>query len=356
MAVVVMVGVGLLGLRGWRCRGDTPSSPPRANDARGSVPAMTARARIDPTTLSRGSISGTIHDEAGAPIARATLCANATDHLLPASLRALRCAISDERGHYKVAELVATRYVVHVSARQFRPAAYHPTPGVDNHDFPLAPGENKTGVDVEMKRGGAELAGTVSDASGGPIAHAQVEVSRERSSHVAAAADTDEQGRFSVWVDRGGMTLRAHADGYAPNEQSARAPGRYEIVLTPASSIAGRVVDAATGEPAAGAHVEVMAEHFERFAAGDATDAQGAFRVEQLVPGRYTVTATTERGYGRSEGSLRVGLGQQLDGALVRVFRAPRVAGKIVIAGSGAPCPAGVVILREPGHPDDSIE
>jgi 5-hydroxyisourate hydrolase-like protein (transthyretin family) len=126
--------------------------------------------------------------------------------------------------------------------------------------------------------------------------------------------------------------------------------------LTPASSIAGRVVDATTGEPVAGAHVELMAEHFERFAAADSTDAQGAFRVEQLLPGRYTATATTEHGYGRSEGSLRVGLGQQLDGALVRLFRAPRVAGKIVIAGSGAPCPDGIVMLREPGHPDEAIE
>lgn len=356
VAVVVMVGVGLLGLRGLRCRSDTPSITPHTNDVRTSLPAMTARARVDPTTLPRGSISGTIHDEAGAPIARAVACANAIDHLLSASLRALRCATTDERGHYNIAELVAASYVVHASARQFRPAPYRPTPGVDNHDFPLAPGEAKTGIDVEMKRGGAEISGTVSDASGGPIARAQVEVSKAGNSHVAAAADTDDQGRFSVWTDRGSMSVRARADGYAPTEQQARAPGRYEIVLTPASSIAGRVVDAATGEPVAGAHVELVAEHFEKFAAADSTDAQGAFRVDQLLPGRYTVTATTERGYGRSEGSLRVGLGQQLDGALVRLFRAPRVAGKIVIAGSGAPCPEGIVMLREPGHPDDQIE
>ncbi|HSR98653.1 MAG TPA: carboxypeptidase-like regulatory domain-containing protein, partial [Kofleriaceae bacterium] len=317
---------------------------------------MSARARVDPTTLPRGSISGAIHDEAGAPIARANVCANAIDQALSASLRALRCAATDERGHYKVAELVAARYVVHVSARQFRPAAYYPTPGVDNHSFPLTPGENRTGVDVEMKRGGAEVSGTVSDASGGPLARVQIEVSRNNSSHVAAAADTDEQGRFSVWVDRGPLTLRARADGYAPAEQSVRAPGRYEIVLTPASSIAGRVLDAATGEPVAGAHVELVAEDHEKFPASEATDAQGAFRVEQLLPGRYTATATAEGRYGRGEGSLLVGLGQQLDGAVVRLFPAHRVTGKVVVAGTGERCPDATVLLRPPGHPDDSIE
>src|SRR5689334_601850 len=144
VVVVMVVGIALLGLRGLRCHGGTSSNAPHATDSRGAMAAMSARARVDPTTLPRGSISGAIHDEAGAPIARANVCANAIDQALSASLRALRCAATDERGHYKVAELVAARYVVHVSARQFRPAAYYPTPGVDNHSFPLTPGENRT--------------------------------------------------------------------------------------------------------------------------------------------------------------------------------------------------------------------
>jgi protocatechuate 3,4-dioxygenase beta subunit len=356
VAVAVMVGIGLLGLRGLRCRGEPSSNTPHTNDSRGSVSTLTARTRVDPTKLPRGSISGMIHDEAGAPIARANVCANATDQRLSAPLRALRCAATDERGRYKIAELVAASYAVHVSARQFRPVPYYPMPGTDHHRFPLAPGEDKTGVDIEMKRGGAEISGTVSDASGGPVAHAQVELSRQGPSHFVATTDTDEQGRFSGWVERGPMTLEARADGYAPSEQEGRAPGRYEIVLTPASSIAGRVVDAATGEPVAGAHVELVTERYGRFPASDSTDAQGAFRVEQLLPGRYTAAATTDGGYGRSEGSFLVGLGQQLEGTVVRLFPARRVTGKVVIAGTGGRCPEGSVTLREVGHPDDEVE
>jgi uncharacterized GH25 family protein len=349
VVAVVVVGIALLALWRVRCNGAATSGAPPHNADRGAgAPATTRSARVDPSALARGSISGTIRDDARAPIARAYACANATDEQLPPALRELRCAFTDDRGHYKIAELVAADYVVHVSARQFLPGAYYPEPGADKHDFALAAGEARTGVDVELKRGGVEVTGVVLDISGGPIARAQVEASKSGSSHVAAATDTDEQGRFSLWVKRGGVTLEARADGYAPDEESVRAPGKFEIILTPASSLTGRVVDAATGQPVSGALVAVEGEGFESRSANNATDAQGKFRVEPLTPGRYNVIATAEHGYGRSEGSLLVGLGQQVDGAVIKLFPARRVTGKVVIAGSGERCANGGAVLEDP--------
>ena len=63
-----------------------------------------------------------------------------------------------------------------------------------DHQFPLAAGEDKSGVDVELTHGGAEITGTVVDVSGGPIAHAEVREATRGFEHAGAAAETNEQG------------------------------------------------------------------------------------------------------------------------------------------------------------------
>src|SRR6185436_14994143 len=100
-----------------------------------------------------------------------------------------------------------------------------------------------------------------------------------------AGVETDEQGRFSLWVDPGGVEVEASADGYAPGREWGHAPGRFEILLTPESSLAGTVVDAATNQPVAGARVTLDSGPFEDGVPGsDITDADGKFRVEPLTP------------------------------------------------------------------------
>ncbi len=46
------------------------------------------------------------------------------------------------------------------------------------------------------------------------------------------------------------------------------------------------------------------------------------------------MTAQTDHGYGRTEGSVLVGLGQQIDGVVVKLFPAARIIGKVMIEGS----------------------
>jgi protocatechuate 3,4-dioxygenase beta subunit len=350
LSAVVGVAIAVVLIALWWSRRDGASSSPASDHAaeRGAGVSPAGMAPwSDPRTLPRGSISGTVRDDAKSPIARAQVCTNAVGSALPSAITStLRCVFADEQGRYQIGDLIAADYLVHASARGFRPGAFHPTTGAD-HDFALAAGEARTGVDVELRRGGGEVSGVVLDASGGPIARAEIREATRGSTHAGAAVESDEQGRFSLWTDRGQVTLEASADGYVPARRSGRAPGTFEILMLPESSLAGSVVDAATEQPVAGARVDVEVGRYEdKPAARDITDAQGKFRLEHLAPGRYTVAARAERGYGRSAGSLLVGLGQHVDGAVIRLFPAHRVAGKVVIASSGKGCTDARVSLQ----------
>jgi len=65
------------------------------------------------------------------------------------------------------------------------------------------------------------------------------------------------------------------------------------------------------------------------------------------TPGRYTATAHTDHGYGRSEGSTLVGLGQTVDGLVVKLHAAVRVEGKVVISTTKQGCEEPDVSLSD---------
>jgi len=140
VVVGVAIAIALIALW-WLRRDGGPASPAQghAADRRAGESALTGAARGDPRKLPRGSISGTVTDEAKEPVARAQVCTNAIGPGLPsANTRALACAFTDDQGHYKIGDLIAADYLLHASAKQFRPGAFHPRPGVDDHEFPVA--------------------------------------------------------------------------------------------------------------------------------------------------------------------------------------------------------------------------
>ena len=349
--VVVAIVIAVLGGLRLRGRGPAPGAAHGSGAAHAAV-AAAPRPRVDPRALTRGSIAGTVRDQAGAPIAHARVCGNAWSSELPDSVTAAPiCADTDERGGYKLGDLIAAEYTVQAAAPRFRPAVFEPTPGAAHSEFALAAGEARTGIDLVLRPGGVELTGTVLDIAGGPIAHAQVRTTRGLGGHGGGpTADTDERGQFSLWVDPGTPLVSATADGYASNVAMAHAPGAVEILLTPESSLAGTVIDAATDQPVAGARVEVATAGWgwDGNARRDFTDEHGRFRVSPLGPGRFVASATAEHGYGTSRGSILVGLGQHVDGVIVAVFPAHRITGRVVIAASRRDCPDATVFLRDP--------
>ena len=357
--VAVVVAVAL-----WRCRRDpTVDAETQRGSARDQVtstgaPAVgvTPKAKIDPRTQARGSISGTIRDTDGKPIANATVCLSLySDELPPDFWEEAPCKTAGAAGTYEWTELFAASYSVTASARGFR-FNYH-RPGGPKHKrtFRLGPGERKTNVDVSLRAGGVEITGVVNDISGGPIAKARVHASAGMWGDGGASPPTEtaDNGTFSLWVPEGDVRVVARADGYASGSKQGRAPGTFEVLLTPEGSLSGTVIDARTEQPIAGVDVEVQRSEWEptsSWIAPQRTDDKGAFRIDRLAPGRFTAVVQGDRGYGRSEGSTLVGLGQHVTGVVVRVFPTARVVGKVIDGATKELCTDASVALRDEDH------
>jgi len=328
----------------WQCRGgDRPSSTTgRTGSAAGSSALSStktaARPRPDPRTLAKASITGTVTlDATKAPIAGIRVCAAGwSKNLADDLLREPACATTDAAGAYSIEPLLPARYTVTASGRGYRPAVHHVGGDRKRRELSVAAGERKTGIDIALRSGGAEVTGTVADVSGGPIAKARVWSGDHGEPMVLT--ETDDAGAFALWVDKDDVRIHAAADGYTDEEESVDAPGKVEILLTPESTIAGIVIDAATSQPVEGARVQIGEWSGEAVVFSDAA---GAFRARRLSPGRHVVIARTEHGYGRTEGSTLAGLGQEVEGVVVKLFPAVRVEAKIIISTTKQACTEG---------------
>jgi hypothetical protein len=337
----------------WRCRGtagEPGTTPSTVGGSATGARVVRSQVRPDPKSLPRATIAGTIKDERGAPIAAARVCVRGfAGELADELLREPVCATSSATGVYAVDGLVAAAYFASASAARYQPAAWGEDE-VSAREIRVRGGERREGIDLVLRDGGIELRGAVSDLTGGPIEKARVWADG------VTLTDTDANGEFVLWVKPGTVLVRASADGYADATDSVDvpkgavakgAPVRMDIVLTPESSLAGTVIDAASGEPIAGARV-IVGQSEWGWDQGETTftDERGAFRVSRLIPKRYVVVARTSGGFGRTEGSLLVGLAQHVDGVVVKVFPAFRIDGRILTADK-RDCEQGQVSLQD---------
>lgn len=348
---LVVVG-GVLAVLVWWMRGrsehaTTDTAKPGSNGHAVSA-LITSRAAIDLHGAARAAIRGTVRDEHGAPVPEAKVCADAASWFLASTeTDTPSCATTDAQGHYHIEHLIPADYEVGAGAPHFRMAVYEANPRTHHRAFALKAGETRDGVDLVLRGGGVEVTGSVSDIAGGPIAHAQVRASRNNNER-GPVVETDAQGKFSLWIDRGTIGLAARADGYATKEMLGTAPGQFELLLTPEGSLAGRVVDAATDAPVAGARVRVVEDkRYNGDAWVDITDDGGEFHIEHLPPGRYLLGATTDHGYGVAAGSVLVGLGQHVDGVTVKLYPAHQVVAKVVVAETHAPAESCKAYLND---------
>ena len=194
---------------------------------------------------------------------------------------------------------------------------------------------------LELRLGGCDssLFGHVNDASGGPIAAAQVCLVGSVAfapTRPVACSTADASGAYALCLTpRQGM-VGVSAPGYGAIYDRVEYRGRRvqrDYALSPEATVVGRVVRADTNAPVAGASVRVTSidSMFQRFAApGSAvSDGQGRFSIGGLAAGRAHVTAFAEGLASGEPIDVNVEAGKPTGELLLRLRAASRLGGVV---------------------------
>src|SRR5262245_58344340 len=214
----------------------------------------------EPSAPAPAQLAGHVTDGAGNAIA------NAVVRLAPRRERdggAPIAARTGADGAYLFDDVAPGRFVASAAANGFL--------AKDGGELSIAAGERRT-LDFQLAPGGRPLAGTVTDATGGPVGGALVVAARERGALAApapdvAAAFTDDAGKYAMTVVEGAYRVSAsHAEyvGATRRVEVGAAGATADFALVPGGAIEGQVEDAATGQGVVGARVDVAREALAR--------------------------------------------------------------------------------------------
>jgi protocatechuate 3,4-dioxygenase beta subunit len=236
-----------------------------------------------------------------------------------------------------------------------------------------APGYSSKRVDVQVRPGGRDvdvgdielesglaIRGRVRDAAGRPIAGANLTASQAgmmAPSPVQAVSEAD--GSFVIGgLQPGAYRLNAFAAGYGGAERSVEAGvDKADVVLSPAGSIAGLVVDDA-GRPVEAFRVSANPARREgasadRFAMRPQgrmiNSADGRFLLEDLGEGTYVVEASAVGRASAHVSEVKVAPGSTADVGTIRLSAGGTVKGTVADTG-GQPVPGAVITVRGPGR------
>lgn len=350
LGAVAILAVLLGGFLWWRNRGSTgagPSDPSHAAssaaDAKALAALRDAQAARGPVDLTPARLSGTVTDaKTGAPIAGATVYA-ARARGVAEGEGALAVGETDERhdlattdaqGRFSLEGLAPGAWSVGASHVDHLPASTSVT---------LAAREDHTGVSLVLASGGLALSGQVTDVGGGALPGAIVLAAPlGLDGGITSAAVADAEGRYRLRLSPGGHRLNVSMPGYVTAVRVldvSAGDAVSNFVLTPAATLAGRVVTAKDQAPVAGAVVTISggrasSDEGRRFANNAPrqvrTDADGRFRVRGARPGTARVTATARGLATRAPLIVDVGIGEELVDLVLEVDRAPSIRGFVV--------------------------
>jgi carboxypeptidase family protein len=232
------------------------------------------------------TLSGTVLDkDSQGPISQARVSVSRTDTY--ALVMKEFSATSDAHGVFHVSGLAEGAYNIQVDA-----------PGHTSVDTEAAVPRTEP-LTVELA-GTARLEGQVVDGAGAPVPGAELEVNgsgdliEEETPHLS-----DAQGRFSIEVGEGTWRLSAKHNGLAGQHEGAVTVARGGLVdgliisLRPGGTVSGTVVVGSTQEPIEGA-VVLLRNTQSGWDDSVDTDAAGRFRMEQLLPGEYSLTVVKD--------------------------------------------------------------
>jgi len=288
-----------------------------------------------------------------------------------------------EGGRFRIAGLAAGSYYVIPLAPGFVYSAEEGG-GARGKSVKVSEGENVENVDIEIYRGGV-ITGRVTDSRGQPLTEMQVQISRLEedgrwilTSFYGASLEmyvTDDRGVYRLYglpVGRylisvgfpfsAGEALNSRRGTFYPQTFHPKAANESEakvIEITegaeidgvdiiapepmPTRSIAGRVINADTGQPVEGVKIVYNAKldnagYINYWRSGIISRANGEFSLKNMSPGKYALIASAD---GESEFFNKPVVCDSRDGDVngveIKVRRGGSLSGVVVIEGTNDP-------------------
>ena len=371
--------------------GQTTARPGEARQADGGARTPARAERVDPqaargTAVLRGQV---VAADTGTPIRRAQVRVSAQN------AREARVTITDGQGRFEIRDLAAGRYTLTASKGGFVTLQYgQRRPGESGTPLDLGEGQALDKLLMGLPRGSV-IGGRITDEFGEPLVNAAVTALRyafvggaRRLVPAGARDTTDDQGSYRLFglppgdylvsatlraaeVTDGGSDVSGYAPTYFPGTSSAAEAQRVRVALaaenvnvsfgliaTRLVRISGQVISATGGPaggmvtlgPAGGSGEPAM---FTQGGGGTRVDANGAFHLNNVAPGRYILQARTgPRGSGEfARMDLTVGR-DDIDGVTLVMAPAGYLSGA-VLTDDGTPLPStGVQVTTRQASPD----
>jgi large repetitive protein len=231
---------------------------------------------------SPGRLTGTVLNEASAPVSGATL----TVQISTGTGIIIATAVTENDGTYTVEGLAPGSYSVVASAVNFQTAS----------KGAVITSNTTTTVNFTLAADPGSIMGSVTNAqTGQPVSGANVQVSiLDSSGTVVAAVLSDNLGKYTVnGLAPGIYTVQVSAPDFQTNSATVQVQSNQEstadVALVPnPGAVTGTVVNSVGGAPIAGAVINVV-NSSGILVSSTLTNQDGIFMAEGLAPDTYTV-------------------------------------------------------------------
>jgi hypothetical protein len=282
------------------------------------------------TAVRAAALTGSVRDDHGAAISKASVCLWSSADGAPG-----QCTATDAKGRFALGD--AGLGTLAVQAEGFADQILN---------INLQPNDL-----IIVLRPAPALRGRVVDAFGGVVGGARVVLTPDTSNapgmvpEIVALTTTNERGQFRFGSVEKRVEVHASADGYAAGQVGAWIPGpEVQVTLAPASSIRGKVTDAAS-TPVSGITVTARREgHIGGLSKG-ITDGEGRFALSVAVGGTYMVELSADD-WDAAPTSVAVGMGANGADITLVASRTLALDGRVLVGEE--PCSGGEVTLHGP--------
>lgn len=218
--------------------------------------------------------------------------------------------------------------------------------------------------ELELASGPATtIEGTVSDAFGGPIASADIDVIPQGHQNGFGFEQpvfrtiSNEAGEFSITVPPNEYVVRSAFPGYssatAGADTTLRALEKVALVLSPGASVSGRVVLAGSGEGVANAELRLVAlsdagSSFVNYAgrADAISGPDGAFRIDNVGFGSWAIYAKSGEAVSSAPTEVSINIYEDVQDVVVTVDAGTAVYGVVRERGTEVPIADALVVLK----------